>query len=103
LFRTANAPARGNATPVGVLKALDRLEREIEDLRLELAYSLLERVPRADVHAPARDHEVVDHVAVDRGELPVRERIGATSQAGRPSMMLPRTFRPVVIDAEFYA
>ena len=42
-------------------------------------------------------------VLAGRGELPLRERISATSQAGRPSMMLPKTFRPVVIDAEFYA
>jgi hypothetical protein len=42
-------------------------------------------------------------VFAGRGELPVRERISATSQAGRPSMMLPKTFRPVVIDAEFCA
>lgn len=33
----ANAPARSDVTPIGILKALDRLALEIEDLRQELA------------------------------------------------------------------
>ena len=42
---SANAPPRGHTSPFGVLKTLDNLELKIGNLRLKLAYSLLEAVP----------------------------------------------------------